>query len=108
MEPMSWEERRVWIRRVWVRWREVRDGDVAAFHHCFLASYWWMCVRVTVALLLNNEVEPLKREAGDENRILAYEDKGEYVDSNGGVGRSWSYVQLSGCFGFIYGSDGSL
>ena len=106
-EYMSMRDRLVWIGRVWKRARNVVTSEVARFPVRTKLLYVWRCVRVTAALLLNNEVEPTTYEEFDTDLVMAYGSRGTY-ETDHGVGCSWDYIQLSGWLSFIYGSDGDL
>lgn len=49
---MTWKERKLWIRRIWIHYQQCRiDGSR------FVRTYFWPCFKGTLALLFNREVE---------------------------------------------------
>lgn len=105
IEPLTFKQRWRWVVLVWKTYHVVANRSVAKFSPVYVRWYRRLCARMTLALLLNNEVVPLDINAASRDLRLAYDNEAVIWTCYGSE-RTWDYVQLYGWCSFICGSDG--
>lgn len=96
----SFKERKKWIRRIWKHHRQATYDQ-----HDLMPTYFWDCLRATVALLLNRFDESIL-EYDQSSEEVAWKDNGTY-ETDYGTGESWLALSVQG-FRVAIREDGSL